>query len=302
VQEVSDTLHIFSYAKLNYTLDILSRRPDGYHNLASVMQVVSLADEIELTHSPQPGVTLECDMPGIPTDENNLAYRAASLVLRAANSNAGIHIALRKRIPPQAGLGGGSSNAAYILRGVNAWLGLGLSEEQLHPLAKTLGSDVPFFLVGGTAVVRGRGEWVRPLPDGPPLWFVVVKPPENISTAWAYAALDALPERISARATRSMEEILQSGSIERVVARMTNDFEQVVLAEHLPIALLHDDLLMARARNARLCGSGSAVFGVALSEAEAQSIARLMRRKYSEVYVCRALTRAESFLLQEGSV
>lgn len=297
---MADSLRIASYAKINYTLDVLSRRPDGYHNLASIMQVISLADEIVLTRRSEPGVILECDVPDIPADERNLAYHAADLALRAANGRAGVHIALSKRIPPQAGLGGGSSNAAYTLRGVNALLELGLLEGQLKELAATLGSDVPFFLAGGTAAVRGRGESVTPLPDGPPLWFVVVKPPENISTAWAYAALDALPERVSARATRQMEEALHSGSVERAVARMTNDFEQVVFAEHLPIALLHDDFLMARARNARLCGSGSAVFGVALSEPEARSIARLMRLKYAEVHVCRALTRAESLALGDG--
>lgn len=294
---MADSLRIASYAKVNYTLDVLSRRSDGYHNLASIMQVISLADEIVLRRRPEPGIVLECNVPGIPTDERNLACRAAEMALRTANSSAGVHIVLKKRIPPQAGLGGGSSNAAYTLRGVNALLELGLLEEQLKQLAAALGSDVPFFLTGGTAAVRGRGELVTPLPDAPLLWFVVVKPPENISTAWAYAALDALPERVSARSTRQMEEAMRAGSVERVVARMTNDFEQVVFAEHLPIALLHDDLLMARARNARLCGSGSAVFGVALSESEARSIAHLMRMKYTEIHVCRALTRAESLAL-----
>jgi len=294
---LADSLTIASYAKVNYTLDVLGRRADGYHNLASVMQAVSLSDTITLTRRAEPGVVVECDAPGVPVDQTNLAYRAAEAALRAAGRVEGLHIRLVKRIPAQAGLGGGSSNAASALRGVNALLELGLSEARLSELAAGLGSDVPFFLVGGTAAARGRGEVLTPLPDGPALWFVIVKPEIDVSTAWAYGALGAIPDRVSARATRRMEEALRAGDVERIVARMTNDFEQVVFQEHLAIALLHDEFLMARARNARLCGSGAAVFGVTCDRAGAEEVARILRLKYPNVLVCRALTRAESLAL-----
>lgn len=289
-----ETITLPSYAKVNYTLDVLSLRAGGYHGIASVMQTVSLADAITLTRRAAPGVSLACDATGVPADATNLAWRAAEAALRAAGSGAGVHIRLEKRIPSQAGLGGGSSNAAYVLLGVNRLFDLGLDSPTLLHLAAELGSDVPFFLIGGTGVARGRGELLTPLPDGPPLWFVIVKPDADVSTAEAYRALDAIPDRASARATRRMEEALASGEPERVVARMSNDFEQVVFARHLPVALLHDDLLMARARNARLCGSGSAVFGVCYSEAGAREVARLIRLKYAEVHVCRALARSEA--------
>ena len=293
-------LVVASYAKVNFTLDVLSRRPDGYHNLASVMQTISLADHLELEETDAPGVRLECDAPGVPQDDTNLACRAAIAVLRKTGAKAGITIRLRKRIPTQAGLGGGSSNAAAALRGVNQLLHLDLSPADLIEMASDLGSDVPFFLTGGTASVRGKGERVTPLPDAPLLWFVIAKPAVQVSTQQAYHALDALPHRTSARSTRSMEELITQGDPERIVARMSNDFEQVILAQHTAIALAMDDLLMARARNARLCGSGAAVFGVAFTRPEAEEIARLLRLRQYDVFVCRSVSREEALRLEEA--
>jgi 4-diphosphocytidyl-2-C-methyl-D-erythritol kinase len=291
------TITIPSYAKVNYTLDILSKRPDGFHNLASVMQAISLYDTITLTARYGAGIELTTDALDVPTDETNLAYGAAQAILEASGHGAGLGIHLAKRIPAEAGLGGGSSNAAYTLLGVNRLLGLGLTGEALQSLASSLGSDVPFFLTGGTAVARGRGESLTALPDGPPLWFVIVKPDINVSTAWAYNALDSISDRSSARATRRMEEALREGDPDRIISRMTNDFEQAILGEHLTIALLHDEFLMARAQSSRLCGSGSAVFGVARNRKQAEEIARVMRLKYADVHVCHALSRTESLSL-----
>jgi 4-diphosphocytidyl-2-C-methyl-D-erythritol kinase len=202
-------------------------------------------------------------------------------------------------VPSQAGLGGGSSNAAAALVGVNRLLDLGLDPPALRRLAARLGSDVPFFLVGGTGVARGRGEAVTSLDDGPGFWFVIVKPDISISTAWAYAALDSDPNRQSARATRRMEEALGTNELDRIYSRMTNDFEQAIFPEHLPIALLHDELLMARCRASHLCGSGSAMFGLCLSEPEANEAARIMRLKYESVHVCRTVGRREALSVEE---
>lgn len=289
-----DRIIVTSYAKVNYTLDVLSRRADGFHNIASVIQTVSLADTITLTRESQPGIRLECNAPGVPADSTNLCWRAAAALFELSRVKAGVHIHLQKRVPSQAGLGGGSSNAACTLMGINALFGLNLTATELQSPAADLGSDVPFFLAGGTASMRGRGERITPLQDGPPFWFIIVKPPASVSTGWAYGALDALRDRTSARSTRSMEAILANGDVPRIVSRMTNDFEQVVCAEVSPIAEAMDDMMMARARSARLCGSGAAVFGLAFSQAEADAVARSMRLKYSEVHVCRAASRAEA--------
>ena len=169
-----DRVTIPAYAKVNYTLDVLSARPDGYHNIASVMQTVSLADTVELRLIEGNRIEIECDAADVPADSTNLAYRAAEAIRSAASGGSqGIGIKLTKTIPSQAGLGGGSSDAAATLRGMNHLVGAGISEERLAVIAATLGSDVRFFLTGGTASARRRGEQVAPLPDGPPFWFVI---------------------------------------------------------------------------------------------------------------------------------
>ena len=299
MSESETALEIPAYAKVNFTLDVLSVRPDGYHNVATVMQTISQSDRVVLNTHEGIGVTLECDDPTIPRGRENLAVRAAEALIDAAGRPAGIHIKLEKRIPSKAGLGGGSSDAAATLRGVNHLLKLGFDSRALAEIGAGLGSDVPFFLTGGTAACRGRGEVVTPLDDAPTLWFVVVKPEVDVPTAEAYRAMDAIPQRPSARATRSMESILAGGDAERIMSRMTNDFEQAIFLEHLPLALLHDELMMARSHNARLCGSGSALFGVLPTRGAAEEAARLMRLKHRQVAVARSVSRAESLSFGE---
>ncbi|HSV72723.1 MAG TPA: 4-(cytidine 5'-diphospho)-2-C-methyl-D-erythritol kinase [Chthonomonadales bacterium] len=285
------------WAKLNYTLDVLSQRPDGFHDLSSVVQTVSLYDRLEIELAAGPAVELACDAPGVPPGESNLAVRAARAIATRAGYRGGVRLKLRKRIPAQAGLGGGSSDAAQTLRGLDRLLGLNLPAPDLAALAAELGSDVPLFLTAGTCRMDGRGDRVTPLPEGPTLWFVIARPPVGLSTAEAYARLDAIPDRRSARATERMVRALASGVVEEVTAAMVNDFEQVAIEMEPRVAVAMDDLRMARARKVRLCGSGSAVFGVAHSEAEAQAVAALARLRYPDLAVCRAVSRAEALVL-----
>jgi 4-diphosphocytidyl-2-C-methyl-D-erythritol kinase len=295
---LKDQVTLASYAKVNYTLDVLSKRPDGYHNLSSIMQTISLADEIELLKTSNTEITMECETPlgseDIPCDSANLAWRAAEAILQFACIHKGVHIHLKKQIPSQAGLGGGSSNAAAVLLGIDRLFDLNIPYNHLIEIAARLGSDVPFFLQGGCAAVRGRGEIIKLLPDSPELWFVIIKPDANISTRLAYGSLDSLPNRVSARSTGDMESALAAGEAGSILARMTNDFEQVVLDMSLPITILHDDLQMARAQKVLLCGSGAAVFGACASREDAETVAQTIRLKYSQVFLCRALKREES--------
>ena len=289
-------LTLKSYAKINLTLDVFSKRADGYHSIASIMQTISLHDVLTFSHSETQGITFTCDMAEgvpVPTDSTNLVVRAAQAALDQSGKSPerGIVIHLDKRIPAQAGLGGGSSNAAISLVGVNRLLNLGLSEKQLQECAALLGSDVPFFLYGGTAAARGRGEQIAPLPDAPRLSLVIVKPEENVSTGWAYGELDALPNRTSHRATKRLEEALQEGDTGRILAFQSNDFELPVF-QHFPrLAWLHDEMLMAGAQTAHLCGSGSALYAVTASDAEAERIAELLRRSREQVYTASTLPR-----------
>ena len=300
-----DTLTLTACAKINLTLDVFSKRADGYHSIATVMQAISLHDTLTFAHSAEPGIEFTCDAPDspdIPVDASNLVVRAAQTVLDYAAQNGGnltdgIRIHLVKRIPSQAGLGGGSSDAAAALRGTASLHNLVIPQREKLALAAEIGSDVPFFLVGGRAAARGRGESLTPLPDDPKdsgFWLVVVKPEASVSTAWAYGELDAIPERQSHRATKRMEEALLAGDAGRLLAFQSNDFELPVFTHHPSIAWLRDELQMAGAVTAHLCGSGAAVYGIAENRASAERISALLRPRYPRTFVARSLNRAES--------
>jgi 4-diphosphocytidyl-2-C-methyl-D-erythritol kinase len=298
----TSTLTRRACAKINLTLDVFSKRPDGYHGIASVMQAIGLYDTLTLERVAVPGVRFTCSAPAppdVPADDTNLVVRAAKAALQSAATAGkpltdGIAIHLEKGIPSQAGLGGGSSDAAATLLAVNDLLALDLPTAVLRELAAGLGSDVSFFLIGGTATARGRGEQLTALPDIAPLWLVVVKPEESVSTGWAYNALDTIPDRQSHRGTKRLEEALRQDDRERLIAFQGNDFELPVFDHHPKLAWLHDELRMAGALTAHLCGSGSALYGVAETAPAAERIAALMRKRYDQVFVAPTLSRAQS--------
>ena len=176
-------------AKINLTLDILGKRPDGYHEVAMVMQSIGLHDTLTLSKISS-GIELTLDVPGLEADERNLAWRAARLLLDGEGVKGGVRIALTKRIPIAAGLAGGSADAAAVLRGVNALYELGLTQAELCAYGAKLGSDIPFTIVGGTMLATGRGEVLEALDPVPPFWVVLAKPKISVSTAWAYKHYD----------------------------------------------------------------------------------------------------------------
>lgn len=294
-----------SFAKVNLTLDVLGKRPDGYHAIESVMQTVSLHDTVSLSLGGSSGIRLTCDADGIPTDARNLAHRAASAVFEASGVSPGLEIAIEKRIPAEAGLGGGSSNAAAVLRGLG--LLLELSRDDVFGLAAQVGSDVPFFMVGGTAQVSGRGEYVHALPEVPEMWIVVVKPPFGISTPWAYRRLDEVraasgqPTPDSERGTASMRmvECVRSGSpVSGLHSLVHSDLEPPAMEQHPDIAEMRDALRESGARAALLCGSGSAVFGLFEDESQARSaecdLSDRSDASGSAVFVARTVGREEA--------
>ncbi len=248
-------VRISAPGKINLTLDVLGTRPDGYHDIASIMQTISLADEIVLAWSDLPGITLTVTGPqaaGVPTDERNLAAKAATRLLALAGvADRSVTIILDKRLPLQAGLGGGSSDAAAVLIGVNRLLDYRFDRSDLLPLGKQLGADVSFFLYGGIARVGGIGDVVEPIASGPTEPLVLVKPLVGVSTAAAYGALDTLPGRSPGSAT----ERWPYGGV-------ANDFEAVVYDLAPEIADARDALLAAGAHKTLLCGSGATVAGI----------------------------------------
>ena len=297
------SLSVRAYAKINLSLDVFDKRADGFHSLASVMQTISLHDTIVLTPNTGPDITITCDgdhAEGVPTDSTNLVVRAARALLDAAHHDGGLVIRLNKRVPSQAGLGGGSSDAAATLLGTASVLGIDVGPKLLHSLAASLGSDVPFFLTGGTAVVRGRGENIKPIVDCPPLWLTIVKPPLSVSTAWAFAALDATFERRSNRGTVTLEAAIKESDARKVVACQSNDFEVPVFHAHPGLSWLRDELRMAGALASHLCGSGSAVYGVARDEAHAIKMTSLVKSSYPYTYLAKTVSSIEANPLRES--
>ncbi len=254
-------------AKLNLYLDITGRRSDGYHLLETVMQSVSLSDVLDINITEGEGITVSCDAPDIPSDESNIAYKAAQRYLDAAGVKARVDIRIQKRIPSGAGMGGGSSDAAAVLTAMNRYFNNALSVEKLYGIASGLGADVPFCLTGGTKKCRGIGDAISPAPQIKRCFFLVVMPDFTCVTKEAYAKFDVTP--IPPRDAINEFASQLGGSFE---GRMYNTFE--VLYSDNRIKLLKAELMRRGARGALLTGSGAAVFGVFDSEETACEAAK----------------------------
>jgi 4-diphosphocytidyl-2-C-methyl-D-erythritol kinase len=251
-------------AKINLVLRILDRRTDGYHNLWSLMQTVQLEDELSISLSDSPAtIALRCDEPSLKTDPSNLVYRAAAAVLEQSERVVGLDLALAKRIPVGAGLGGGSSDAAATIIGLNRLLNLGWSMEKMARVGQALGSDVPFFFFAPSATVEGRGEKVSPVRIKGNRWILLVNPGFPVETRWAYQQLSVSRTRV--RTLSDVHAALGKASElswEDVLQTAENDFETAVFKTHPLLHRIKQKLLAEGAEAALLSGSGATVFGV----------------------------------------
>ncbi|RKY01704.1 4-(cytidine 5'-diphospho)-2-C-methyl-D-erythritol kinase [Candidatus Poribacteria bacterium] len=257
-------MRLRAYAKVNLYLDVLRRRPDGYHDILTLFQSVSLCDELVVRRSKE--IWVECDMPGVPSGVMNLAYKAAKLLKDVVGLREGVSVEIRKRIPPGAGLGGGSADAAAVLVAMNELFSLNLEIGTLMELGAELGADVPFCISGGTAIGEGRGDVLTKLKPLEGFWLVLAYPGVHISTGWAYGRLRLTEPRVNARILIRLKEVTP----EAVPDLLFNVFEDVVFPEHPEIARLKDRMLELGARGALMSGSGSTVFGLFFDEAEAR--------------------------------
>ena len=275
-------------AKINLGLWILGRRPDGYHEIDTVMQTVELEDELHLT----PSSTFEFTARGIPIpgDGPNIIERAWDLLASRAPIGAGVRVELTKRIPVGAGLGGGSSDAAGFVVGVSRLLSLDLSEAEMIETMSQLGSDVPFFLHGGTARATGRGVEVRHLCPAPPAWVVLATPPVAIATTWAYSRVK-IPLTHAGAGASILAAAIASQDWRSISPHFHNDFEDVVLPEFEVVAGLRRALDVSGVLGSLLSGSGSTVFGLARTRDEAQSAARAAADRGALVHVVRTTER-----------
>jgi 4-diphosphocytidyl-2-C-methyl-D-erythritol kinase len=253
-------------------LRILDRRSDGYHNLWSIMHTVALEDAVTMrVTSSQRGIRLACNAEGLSVDHTNLVWKAASAVLEHARLSVGVDIELHKRVPMGAGLGGGSSDAAATILGLNQSLKLGWSREKMAEVGQALGSDVAFFLFAPSAIISGRGESVRPVTIEGGRWIVLVKPAFGIETKWAYQELAATRAGVR-QLSADHSELDRRDRITwgQVAARVENDFEMPVFARHPRLAEIKRSLLKRGAQFALLSGSGATVFGLFDEESAAR--------------------------------
>jgi 4-diphosphocytidyl-2-C-methyl-D-erythritol kinase len=265
-----DSLTLFAPAKINLRLDVLSRRPDGYHELRMIMQQLELGDEVTISRQTASGISVICNRTGIPDGPANIAWRAARALLDRYGRDDGLLITIVKNIPVAAGLGGGSSDAAAVLMGVNRLLELGCSNEELMELGVKLGADVPFFIYGPRAVAEGIGEKLTPLEQMPELWVVLVNPNVPVSTAWAYKNLQLTSKKINDILPRSFEDV------PAVCVMMANDLETVTIPAFPVIGEIKERLLAQGALGAMMSGSGPTVFGIFAGEAVARQAAELL--------------------------
>ncbi len=281
------TLYEGAFAKLNLTLDVLGKRPDGYHDIQSVMQTISIRDDVEIDLGTEKPWMLKCSKEGIPQDEKNLAWKAAQVFFDATGRDPnGLEIRITKRIPSEAGLGGGSADAAAVLRALNKHYDNPFSILALAELGAMVGSDVPFCTVCGTAMVEGRGERLRKLPDMPDCLFVVCKPDFASSTPELYRKLDetAIGKRPN---NQAMESALLAGDLGKVAENLCNVFDPVVTADHLELNYIKSIFNSYGSVGQQMTGSGSAVFGIVPDFEFAAVICNMLKDNYPQVYIAK---------------
>lgn len=275
-----DKIQLKALAKINLGLDVLRRREDGYHEVKMIMQTISLCDELELRKRKQPGIQVRTNLHYLPTNENNLVYKAAQLLMEEFQIGDGIAIQLQKRIPVAAGMAGGSSDAAAVLWGMNQMYGLGLSRKGLMERGVRLGADVPYCVLRGTALAEGIGERLRTLPPMPKCYILLAKPGISVSTRFVYENLhanDLKPEQHPD--VDAMIEAMKEKDLGLLTARMGNVLELVTVPAHPVIEEIKRYMLEAGALGAMMSGSGPTVFGIFDTQAKARKAYHAMRAR-----------------------
>ena len=273
-------------AKINLTLDILGKRPDGFHEVAMVMQSIGLHDTLTMEKT-DGEIALSINVPWLKADEKNLAWRAAELVRQEYGLKGGVRIDLVKRIPIAAGLAGGSADAAAVLKGMNELYNLQMSEARLCELGAKLGSDIPFCLMGGTMLATGRGEVLTRLADMPETWVVLAKPRISVSTAWAYQNYDEQGAEKHPD-NEAIKKAIARGNRKAVAGLLCNVLESVTIKKYDVIADYKQMMLDKGAMASMMSGSGPTVFGLARNREQAEAIANVLRQNTNaDVFVTR---------------
>lgn len=278
------------YAKINLGLDVIGKLENGYHLLRSVMQQIDLYDTVELSRLSEAAVTdngmritLTSDSDAVPLDQSNLAYKAAKLLLEHDSISEGVHIHITKRIPVAAGLAGGSTDAAAVFMGMNELFGLGHSKDELQELGVKLGADVPFCIMGGTALAEGIGEKLTPIQTMPEMYIVIAKPSIGVSTKYVYENLRL--EQVTHPDTEKILAAMQRKDLAEMTGLLGNVLESVTIEKYPLIRELKDAMLETGAVGSLMSGSGPTVFGIFDTMEKAAEAEKQMRRKYPQIFI-----------------
>ncbi|MBS3678625.1 4-(cytidine 5'-diphospho)-2-C-methyl-D-erythritol kinase [Ornithinibacillus massiliensis] len=274
-------------AKINLSLDVLRKREDGYHDVEMVMTTVDLADRIELNTLEEDRIEVSLWSRYVPNDERNLAYKAAKAFKQKYNINKGVHIKIEKVIPVSAGLGGGSTDAAAVLRGLNRLWNMDIPIEQLAELGSTLGSDIPFCVYGSTGIAKGFGEIIEPLPSPPPFWVVLAKPDIGVSTRTIFQRVKM--DEIIHPNTNQVVEALYEKDFNKLCQNIGNSLEAITTALHPEVLRIKEKMLHAGASGVLMSGSGPTVYGLVEQQSKAQRIYNGMKGFCQEVYLVRLI-------------
>ena len=280
-------MKIKAYAKVNISLDIVGKREDGYHILEMIMQTIDLYDEINIEKQKK-DITIKCNKPYVPTDERNLAYRAAKLFMEKYNIHIGVNINIKKNIPVSAGLAGGSTDGAAVLKLMNRLFEVNASDEELMEIGLKLGADVPYCIKGGTALCKGIGEEVTKLKDFKDKILVLVKPPFGVSTKSVYQEFDLGKVR-SHPNTETLIKAIESNDLKLVSNNMKNLLENVTLRKHKVLINIKEEMKNTGAIAAMMSGSGPTVFAFFDDMLKAQKCFEKMKLKYNDVFITRTI-------------
>lgn len=281
-----------AYAKINLSLDVLRKRNDGYHDLHMVMQQISLCDYVRLQLTQTPGITLTTDAPYLPTGQGNIAWKAAEILGSLAGMNlseTGLKISITKQVPVAAGLAGGSADAAAVLKGLNQLWRLNLSLVELQRIGLQLGADVPYCLMGGSALAEGIGDKLTPLKLEKPLWVVLVKPSQSVSTREVYQGLNLDLVKKRPDNLRLISAMAQ-GDMKGMATAMDNVLERVTMALVPEIMDIKKKLIEYNAAVSLMSGSGPTVFGLFKDQTKARGAGSKLSRLYREVYVAHTMS------------
>ena len=273
-----------AFAKINLSLDVLGRLENGYHEVQMVMQTVSVFDLVTVSKIKH-GIELSTNLPYLPIDGNNIAYKAAEEFFNYTGIKEGVSIDISKRIPVGAGLAGGSSNASAVLKAMNKLFGTGLSLKELCEIGVKIGADVPYCILGGTRLAEGIGEKLSSLPRLPKCCIVLVKPSFSISTKSVYEKIDSC-DNYRRPETKKLIEGLKEGNLEMITGSMGNVLEEVSITEHPILQKVKEELMELGAINAQMSGSGPTVFGIFRNYDQARSAKKELWGKYKTVYIC----------------